>query len=58
MLLCRTRVPLLAKYLGIAFHLLLLPVVERFPAAEFVRMAGYTWLLFDTVLGGLFHVMK
>jgi hypothetical protein len=45
----RSRV---AEYLGIAYHLLHLPIVATLPAPRWARAAGYGWLAIDTAIGG------
>jgi hypothetical protein len=40
------------RVLGIGYHLLLLPAVAALPAPDWVRAAGFAWMLIDAVLNG------
>ena len=42
-----------ADYPGILFHLFIFVLVSRLPAPEWVKMAGYGWLVIDTVVGAM-----
>jgi hypothetical protein len=41
-----------AKLIGVAYHLLLLPVVAALPAPLWAKAAGLAWMLFDIALDG------
>ncbi len=40
------------RLVGIGYHVLLLPVIAALPAPEWVKMAGFGWMLIDTALNG------
>ena len=40
----------LGNCFGILYHLALAPVVQALPAPEFVRVAGYVWILCDALI--------
>ena len=42
--------PPISPLLGLACHLVLLPVVATLPAPAWARAAGYVWLIIDVVL--------
>lgn len=46
-----TKKELVAEYVGLGFHLVLLPVVAGLDAPEWARMGGYGWLLIDSAIG-------
>ena len=41
---------IIIPFVGVAFHLMLFPVVRKLPAPEWARAAGYGWLVLDLAL--------
>lgn len=51
MVLKRRGMFLASNYVGVGFHISLLPLVAELPAPEWVKMAGYFWLFLDAAIG-------
>ena len=39
------------EYIGVFFHLAVLPLIARMPAPEWARAAGYGWITIDVLTG-------
>ena len=50
--LSQTPPPRWLEYVGVGFHLSLLPLAAQLPAPPWARAMGYAWLAVDSIVGG------